>query len=108
MTPHSHGDSRTIEALTEAAGIAAAKGEWDRVDQLYGQREPLFSKTALSPDVLARVAQVDRTVADQIKLAQAGLASLLDEAARTRQRIQGLRRWIGATSLDSGTIERHI
>jgi hypothetical protein len=98
----------TLESMTEAAWRAAANGEWDRVDQYYQQRESFLSQTALSPEALARVLTLDRTIEGRIKVAQAGLASLLDEAARTRQRIQGLRRWSGAISSDSGTIERHI
>ena len=99
---------QTIASVTEAAGMAASRGEWDRVDGYYQQREGLLSQEALSPETLARVLTVDRTIAEQIKIAQAGLASLLDEAAKTRRRIQGLRRWNGAMSSDSGTIERHI
>ncbi len=101
-------DLQTIASVTEAAGAAAARGEWDRVDGYYRQREKLLSQEALSPETLARVLTVDRTIEEQIKIAQAGLASLLDEAAQTRRRIQGLRRWNGAMSSDSGTIERHI
>lgn len=108
MKPASNDKHPTIESVTEAAGMAAARGEWDRVDQYYQQREPLLSQATLSPEALSRVLTMDRTIEGQVKVAQAGLASLLDEAARTRQRIQGLRRWNGAMSSDSGTIERHI
>ena len=101
-------DVAPIEGMTEAAGIAAARGEWNLVDRLYRQREALLPQTALSPAALARVLTVDRLVEEQIKVAQAGLVSLLDEAARMRQGIQGLRRWNGALSSDSGTIERHV
>ena len=108
MNKVSDNESPTIESLTEAAGMAAARGEWDRVDQCYQQREQLLSRATLTTEALARVLTLDRTIEGQVKVAQAGLASLLDEAARTRQRIQGLRRWNGAMPLDSGTIERHI
>lgn len=108
MKQASNHESPTIESVTKAAEMAAARGEWDRVDQYYQQREPLLSQAALSPEALAQVLTLDRTIEAQVKVAQAGLAALLDEAARTRQRIQGLRRWNGAMSSDSGTIERHI
>ena len=101
-------DLATIMAVTEAAEIAAARGEWNRVDHCYQLRENLLSHEALSPEQRASVLTVDRRIAEQITVAQAGLASLLDEAAKTRQRLQGLRRWNGAGSSDSGTIERHI
>jgi hypothetical protein len=101
-------DLHTIRAVTEAAGMAAARGEWNLVDQYYQLREDLLSREVLSPGNLAYVLTVDRTIAEQITVAQAGLTSLLDEAAKTRQRLQGLRRWNGASSSDSGTIERHL
>lgn len=101
-------DVATAEEITEAAGIAAAKGEWDLVDSYYRQRAALLPQTTLSPTALAHVLAVDRVIEAQIKVAQAGLDSLLDDAARMRQRIHGLRRWNGALSSDSGTIERHV
>lgn len=101
-------DLHTIIAVTEAAGMAAAQGEWNRVDHYLRLRENLLSQEALSLEHRTYMVRVDRTIAERIKVAQAGLASLLDEAAKTRQRLQGLRRWNGAFSSDSGTIERHI
>ncbi len=88
--------------------MAAARGEWNRVVHYYHLREDLLSQDTLSPKHRAYVLTVDRTVVEQIKVAQAGVASLLDEAAKTRQRLQELRRWNGALTPDSGTIERHI
>ena len=108
MEPASDKDLHTIKALTEAAGLAATRGEWNRVEHYLQLREHLLSQEALSPEHRTYVLTVDRTIAEQITVAQAGLASLLDEAAKTRQRLQGLRRWNGAFSTDSGTIERHI
>ena len=101
-------DLHTIMAVTEAAGMAAARGEWNRADHYLQLRENLLSQETLSPEHRAYVLTVDRTIAEQITVAQAGLASLLDEAAKTRRRLQGLRRWNGALSSDSGTIERHL
>ncbi len=101
-------ESPTVESVTEAAGLAAARGEWNRVIQYYQQRDALLSQAGLSPESLARVQNLDRLIQGQIKVAQAGIVALLDEAAKTRQRIQGLRQWNGARPSDSGTIERHI
>ena len=108
MERSSDKDLQTIKAVTEAAGIAAARGEWNRVEHYLQLRENLFSHEALSLEHKAYVLTVDRTIAEQITVAQAGLAALLEEAAKTRHRLQGLRRWNGAMSSDSGTIERHI
>jgi len=108
MEPSSDKDLHTIVAVTEAAGMAATRGEWNRVDYYLVVRETLLPQEALSPEQRAYVLSIDRTITEQITLARAGLVSLLDEAAKTRQRLQGLRQWNGAMSSDSGTIERHI
>lgn len=108
MTQNSNYENPTIESVTEAAGMAAARGEWNRVVEYYHQRESLLPLAALSPEALVRVQNLDRSVQERITVAQAGIAALLDEAARTRQRIQELRQWNGGLSSDSGTIERHI
>ena len=108
MEPLSDKDLQTIMAVTEAARMAAARGEWNRVYHCVQLREDLIPQETLSPKERAYVLTVDRTIAEQITVAQAGLAALLDDAAKTRQRLQGLRQWNGAMSSDSGTIERHI
>ncbi len=108
MEPSSDKDLHTIVAVTEAAGMAAARGEWNRVDQYYQLREDLLAQESLSPEHTAYVLSIDRTIAEHITIAQAGVNALLDDSAKTRQRLQGLRRWNGAMSSDSGTIERHI
>ncbi|MCC6141047.1 MAG: hypothetical protein IT389_10600 [Nitrospira sp.] len=95
-------------AITDAARAAAARGEWNRVEHYIQLREERLHQEALSFEQRASILSIDRTIAEQIAVAQAGLAALLDEAAKTRQRLQGLRRWNGAVSSDSGTIERHI
>ena len=94
----------TIESLTEAAGQAAAKGEWDRVGRYYEARKGLLADSPLSPEALARVQTIDRQIETQVRVAQAGLASLMGDAARIRQRLKGLRQGQGAWSSDSGTI----
>ncbi len=108
MEPRSDTDLHTIVAVTEAAALAATRGEWNRVDHYYQVREALLAHEPLSPEHLAYVLTMDRTIAEQITVAQAGVAALLDDSAKIRQRLQGLRRWNGAMSSDSGTIERHI
>lgn len=96
--------TETIESLTQAAGQAAAQGEWDRVVQCYTTREALLAGGAISPEALARVRTIDRQIEMQARVAQAGLASLMGDAARIRQRLKGLRQGQGALSSDSGTI----
>lgn len=88
--------------------MAAARGEWNLVDHYLQVRENLLLQEAPPPEERACVLTIDRTIAEQITVARAGLAALLDEAAKTRRRLQGLRQWNGALSSDSGTIERHI
>lgn len=108
MSQTSDTERLSIESVTEAAGAAAARGEWNRVVEYYQQRESLLPLAVLAPEALTRVQHLDRHIQEQIKVAQAGILALLDEAARIRQRIQGLRQWNGGLSSDSGTIERHI
>ena len=98
----------TLETLTEAASVAAAKGEWSVVEAYYQQRETLLGQAFDSPDALARVQALDQEVGERVRLAQAGIASLLNNAMLIRQRLKGLRQWNGGGSSDSGTIERHI
>jgi len=94
----------TIETLTQAASLAAAQGEWDRVVHCYTSREALLAGMSLSPEALTRVQTLDRQIEIQARVAQAGLASLMGDAARIRQRLKGLRQGQGALSSDSGTI----
>lgn len=108
MNTLSHDDCQTIDRLIAAAATAATKGEWGQVDQLYHQREAFLSHASVPPELASRLLAVDCEITERIKVAQAGLTSLMDDAARLRQRIQGLRRWNGARSSDSGTIERHV
>lgn len=98
----------TLEELTEAASVAAAKGEWNLVEAYYRQRETVLAQPALRPEVLTKVLALDRAVAERARLAQAGLESLMQNAALIRQRLKGLRQWNGAPSSDSGTMTRHI
>lgn len=98
----------TLEELTEAASVAAAKGEWNTVADCYRRRETILGQSVLSPEVLARVQTLDYEVAERARLAQAGVAALLQNATVIRQRLQGLRQWNGGVFSDSGTIERHI
>lgn len=108
MDTLSNKDLPTIMAITDAARIAAARGEWNKVESYIQLREERLHREPLSSEQQVAIQSIDSTIAEQIKVAQAGLAALLDEAAKTRQRLQGLRRWNGAVSSDSGTIERHI
>lgn len=98
----------TIEALSEAASGAAARGEWNLVADYYRQRETLLGQSPLQADVLARIQALDQDVSDRARLAQAGVESLLLNATLIRQRLKGLRQWTGGESSDSGTIERHL
>lgn len=98
----------TLEGLTEAASAAAAKGEWNAVAAYYQRREMVLAQTTLSSDTLARVQALDQEVGERARLAQAGVASLLQNATVIRQRLQGLRQWNGGASEDSGTIEKHV
>lgn len=84
-----------IVRLTKAAAEAAERGKWDVVIQCCHDRGVLL-QTARAPvrgsdDLL----KLDGRIRDRVTTAQAALASLLDEAAETRRRLQGLRRRLG-------------
>ncbi|MEC4889519.1 MAG: hypothetical protein RI101_05610 [Nitrospira sp.] len=98
----------TLEEITEAASVAAARGEWNLVAAHYQRRETVLAQSALQPEALARVQALDREVAERARLAQAGVMSLLEHALVIRQRLQGLRQWNGGASAGSGTIEKHV
>lgn len=98
----------TLKELTEAASVAAAKGEWNRVEAYYRQRETVLEQASEHLETLARIQTLDRDVAERARLAQAGIVSVLGNAMLIRQRLKGLRQWNGGGSSDSGTIERHI
>ncbi len=90
--------------LTLAAKEAADQGRWDLVEAYYAQRGEQLEWVALSTSELGRIVRLDGAIVQRIRFAQSALSSAIQETAKTCRRLEGLRRGIGALSLDSGTI----
>ncbi|MCS6897509.1 MAG: hypothetical protein NZM29_06000, partial [Nitrospira sp.] len=63
----------TLERLTEAAYVAALKGEWNVVEACYRQRETVLKESEVTDAVLARVQAMDQEIAERAKVAQAAV-----------------------------------
>lgn len=81
-----------IVRLTRTAVEAARSGRWDIVIQCYRDRGVLLETATEVIDQGEDLLVLDRQVRDHAQTAQVLLASLLDEAASTRRRLQGVRR----------------
>lgn len=103
MTDDANGRSR-IEELTERALTAAREGRWDIVDQCYREREFQFGADPLSMEERRRLLALDRQIQEQASVAHKVLASVLQDAVLYRQRLKKLRRKLGASAADTGTI----
>lgn len=95
---------RELEALTVAAWDAAEQGRWDVVADCYRRRGEHLQRVSLLPHERIHLLSIDRDIQERIGVAQAALTSVLEESARIRQRLEGLRQGLGATSLDSRMI----
>lgn len=93
-----------IEEVTRQACRAADEGRWDLVEQLYRERESELASEPLSGEERLRIVTLDRRVAEQALVARNALGALLQETAAQRQKIEELRRRIGPSFLDTGTI----
>jgi len=93
-----------IEDMTRRACHAAEQGRWDIVDQLYRERERELPSASLSGEERRQIVLLDRCVEERARVARGALASLLQETAVQRQKIEELRRRIGVPARDTGTI----
>lgn len=93
-----------IARLTKTAVEAARSGQWDIVIQCYRERGILLETTGGAVDQGEDLLKLDRQVRDHAQTAQVLLASLLDEAASTRQRLQGLRQRLSVPASASEAI----
>jgi hypothetical protein len=103
MTDDVNGRTR-IQELTHRAFTAALAGRWDLVDQCYRERESQFGGAPLSMEEQQRLLALDRQVQEQATVVHKVLASILQDAVMHRQRLMALRRRLGATIVESGTI----
>ena len=84
-----------IVRLTKIAAEAAERGQWDAVAQCYGERGALLAAMQTPVQEASNLLRLDEEVRDRVRTVQAVVASLLEEATATRQRLQGLHQRLG-------------
>lgn len=93
-----------VEGWTLAAAEAAERGQWDRVEECYQEREAAMSRAVLSQDQIERILSVDRRIQAQVSVARAAVAEQLRQSFATRLRLKGLRSGIGELGGSSGML----
>ena len=84
-----------LRALTAQAGQAAELGRWDLVEEYYRLRGEHLRDHPMLPAFATGLIQCDLEVAARIENARLAVQSQLSEAAKTRQKLQGIRSWQG-------------
>ena len=97
-------ESNEVEGWTLAAAGAAERGEWDRVEECYQEREAAMSRAVLSQNQIERMLAVDRRIQAQVFIARAAVAEQLRQSFATRLRLKGLRSGIGELEGRSGIL----
>ncbi|MDX2252745.1 MAG: hypothetical protein NW202_10690 [Nitrospira sp.] len=88
-------ESNDVERWALAAAGAAERGEWDRVEECFQEREAAMSRAVLSHDQIERLLAVDRRIQAQVFVARAAVAEQLRQSFATRLKLKGLRSGIG-------------
>ncbi|MBH0198473.1 MAG: hypothetical protein HP497_03520 [Nitrospira sp.] len=97
-------ESNEVEGWTLAAAGAAERGEWDRVEECYQEREAAMSRAVLSQNQIERMLAVDRRIQAQVFIARAAVAEQLRQSFATRLRLKTLRSGIGELEGRSGIL----
>ncbi|CAE6776520.1 MAG: hypothetical protein H8K06_21145 [Nitrospira sp.] len=97
-------DFHIIELLTTQALEAAQCGDWDRVDACYDARARGLASCKIDRACAQRILAVDDRVREAILVAQAGLSSLLADAAQARRHLRRLRESHGQHEPEHGTL----
>jgi hypothetical protein len=97
-------DQADIARLTTAAAKAAEFGQWDVVAQCYRERGELLAAMRTPMREANELLRLDEQIRDRVRIVQALVRSLLDEATATRQRLHGLQLRLGAQSSAPGTV----
>jgi O-acetyl-ADP-ribose deacetylase (regulator of RNase III) len=91
---------QNLRALTRQAGQAAELGRWDQVEECYRLREEHLRDHPMLPALATGLIQCDLEVAARIQNARLAVQSQLSEAAKTRQKLQGIRSWQGLSETE--------
>jgi hypothetical protein len=93
-----------ILRLTNAAAEAAELGRWDVVAQCYRDRGDLLAAMQTQVQEASDLLKLDEQIRDRVHTVQAVLASLMGDAAATKQRLQELHQRLGAQPSARATV----
>jgi hypothetical protein len=91
---------QNLRTLTTQAGQAAELGRWDQVEECYRLRGEHLRNHSIPPALATDLTVFDREVADRIVNVCSAIQSQLSEAAKTRQKLQGIRSWQGLSETE--------
>lgn len=91
---------QNLRALTTQAGQAAELGRWDLVEDCYRLRDERLRDHPMTPALAMDLTVFDREVEARITNARLAVQSQLSEAAKTRQKLQGIRSWQGLSETE--------
>jgi hypothetical protein len=89
-----------LRTWTAEAVRAAELGRWDQVEECYRLRGEHLRDHPIPPILASGLALLDQEVETRIANARLAVQSQLNEAARTRQNMQGLRSWQGVSQIE--------
>jgi hypothetical protein len=97
---------RNLRALTAEAIRAAELGRWDQVEEWYRLREERLRDHPMPPALAKDLTVLDRDVEARIANARLVVQSQLNEAAKIRQNMQGVRSWQGLSEPSSPLMDQ--
>ena len=97
---------QNMRVLTAQAGRAAELGQWDRVEDCYRLRGEHLSDHPMPPALATDLTVFDREVEARITNARLAVQSQLNEAAKIRQNLQGVRSWQGLREIEQPIMDQ--
>ena len=91
---------QNLRTLTKEAGQAAELGRWDQVEECYRLRGEHLRDHPIPSALATDLTVFDREVAARIVNARSAVQSQLNETAKIRQNLQGLRSWQGLSETE--------
>jgi hypothetical protein len=90
---------QNLRTLTTQAGQAAELGRWDQVEECYRLRGERLRDHQMPPALAMDLTQFDLEIAARIENVRLAVQSQLNEAAKIRQNLQGVRSWQGVREI---------
>jgi hypothetical protein len=97
---------QNLRALTAQAGQAAELGRWDQVEEWYRLRGEHLRDHPMPPALASDLTQLDQEVTARIVNARLAVQSQLNEAAKIRQNLQGVRSWQGVREIEQPIMDQ--